>query len=328
MQNSVYIIPGRHVNIWEEIILSFCCTNLGGMNMETNYIPEFLALAECGSSYVAAEKLFTTQSTLLRHIQSIEDEFGMPLFDRTRKGFILNEAGKIFLPYARQIAGLKNNCYSILHHGEESDSVVHLFAEGKIIDLMIDFRKLYPDIRLIYTDPDNPEEALFNGELDVAFFTNLTPRMAENFQTIRFAGEEVLALLYEDHPLASKSGVTLEEMVQEDQIMLAHDVVTCDQLTRHINDGKGPRVVTSVPTGPDLIRMVREKLGVAVIHGQAGMIPPASGLKVLPLEPSIRYELNICFRKDTPLGKAAETFVNYAKRWSSLHQDVNRSLIE
>ena len=105
--------------------------------METNYIPEFLALAEYGSSYVAAEKLFTTQSTLLRHIQSIEDEFGMPLFDRTRKGFLLNEAGKVFLPYARQIAGLKNNCYSILHHGEESDSVVHLFAEGKVKKLII-----------------------------------------------------------------------------------------------------------------------------------------------------------------------------------------------
>ena len=302
--------------------------NRGGMSMETNYIPEFLALAEYGSSYVAAETLFTTQSTLLRHIQSIEDEFGMPLFDRTRKGFILNEAGKVFLPYARQIAGLKNNCYSILHHGEESENAVHLYAEGKIIDLMIDFRKLHPDIRLIYSNPENPEEALFNGELDIAFLTNLTPRMADSFQMIRFAGEEVLALLYEDHPLASRSAVTLEEMVQEDQIMLTHDVVTCDQLARHIGDGKGPRVVTSVPTGPDLIRMIREKLGVAVIHGHAGMIPPAPGLKVLPLEPAIRYELSICFRKDAPLGRAAETFVNFAKRWSSLHQDVNRSLIE
>ena len=48
--------------------------------METNYIPEFLALAEYGSSYVAAEKLFVSQSTLLRHVQSIEEEFGVPLF--------------------------------------------------------------------------------------------------------------------------------------------------------------------------------------------------------------------------------------------------------
>ena len=296
--------------------------------METNYIPEFLALAEYGSSYVAAEKLFTTQSTLLRHIQSIEDEFGMPLFDRTRKGFILNGAGKVFLPYARQIAGLKDHCYSILHHDEESNNTVRLYAEGKIIDLMIDFRKLYPDIRLIYTDTDNPEEALYNGELDIAFLTNLTPRMADNFQTIRFAGEEVLALLYEDHPLASKESVTLEEIQEEDQIMLAHDIVMGDQLVRHINNGKGPKVAASVPAGQDLIRMIREKLGITLIHGQANMIPPAKGLKVLPLEPAIRYELSICFRKDAPLGKAAETFVNYAKRWSSLHQDVNRSLIE
>ena len=296
--------------------------------METNHIPEFLALAEYGSSYVAAEKLFTSQSSLLRHVQAIEDEFGMPLFERTRKGFVLNQAGKVFLPYAKQIAGLVNNCYGILHREEESEQTVHLYAEGKIIDLMIDFRKLYPDIRLIYTEPDNPEEVLYNGQLDLAFLTNLTPRMAENFQVIRFSGEEVLALLYEDHPLASKASVTLEEMQKEDQIMLASDVVTNDQLAQHIGDGKGPKVVVSVPTGPDLIRMIREKQGVTLIHGSAGMIPPAPGLKVLPLEPPIRYEMHICFRKDAPLGKAAETFVNFAKRWAALHQDVNRSLIE
>lgn len=296
--------------------------------METDYIPEFIALAEYGSSYLAAEKLFVSQSSLLRHVQSIEDEFGMPLFDRTRKGFILNAAGQVFLPYARQIAGLKNHCYSILHHEDESERTVRLYAEGKIIDLMIDFRKIHPDIYLAYYRPDNPEEALFNGEIDVAFLTNLTPRMADHFATIHFASEEVLALLYEGHPLAEKDSVTMDDFQGEDFISLSQDVVINEQFAERFNNGKGPNMVAAVPAGPDLMRMVREKMGVTLIHGQHGMIPPASGLVVKPLDPPIQYDMNIYYRKDSPLGRAAESFLNFAKRWTSVHQDVNRSLIE
>jgi len=38
--------------------------------------------------------------------------------------------------------------------------------------------------------------------------------------------------------------------------------------------------------------------------------------------------MNLCFRKDAPLSRAAERFVNFARRWTADHPDVNRSLIE
>ncbi|MCD8018868.1 MAG: LysR family transcriptional regulator [Clostridiales bacterium] len=72
--------------------------------METKYIQEFLVLAEMESSYAAAEKLFVSQSTLVRHIQGIEDEFGVPLFNRSKRGFVLNDAGRIFVDCAKKIA--------------------------------------------------------------------------------------------------------------------------------------------------------------------------------------------------------------------------------
>ena len=296
--------------------------------METDYIPEFIALAEYGSSYLAAEKLFISQSSLLRHVQSIEDEFGMPLFDRTRKGFVLNTAGQVFLPYAKQIAGLKNHCYDILHHEEESGKTVRLYAEGKIIDMMIDFRKIHTDINLSYSRPDNPEEALFNGEIDVAFLTNLTPRMADHFRTIPYTSEEVLVLLYEGHPLAEKDSISMDDLYGEDYIALAQDVVITEQFAQRFINGRGPNVVAAVPVGADLVRMVREKLGISLFHGQSGMIPPAPGLAVRPLNPAIRYDMNIYYRKDAPLGRATESFLNFAKRWVSVHRDINRSLIE
>ena len=289
--------------------------------METNYIPEFIALAEYGSSYVAAEKLFISQSSLLRHVQSIEDEFGMPLFERTRKGFILNAEGQIFLPYARQIDSLKKRCYSMLHKENENDGVIRIFAEGKIIDLLMDFYKVHPEYCFDYYNQPDVEQALFDGEIDIAFLTNVSPRFSAHFQEIRYAREEVLVLLYDDHPLASQQRVTLKEKL----IMLVNEVASHDKFqseTSRLN------IVASVPAGPDVIRMVREKMGISIIHGRADTVPPAPGLKVLPMDPPIEYDLSIYFRNNVPLSKGAETFVNFARRWIVSHQEVNQSLIE
>ncbi|MBQ9197787.1 MAG: LysR family transcriptional regulator [Clostridia bacterium] len=296
--------------------------------METDYIPEFIALAEYGSSYLAAEKLFVSPSSLLRHVQTIEDEFGVPLFDRTRKGFILNKNGQIFLPYAKQISSLKSHCHRALHQEMENKQTVRLCAEGKIIELMIDFRKVHPDVCIEYYKTANPEEALFDGQIDVAFLTNLTPRRADLYQTIPYSSEEALVLVYEGHPLAEMEKVTLERLKEEDFITLSDDFTIDDLFYSRIDNGAGPNIVASVPIGNDLIRMVREKLGITLIHGQRGMVPLAEGLKVLEVDPPIRYEMSICFRKDPPLSPAAEQFVRFARRWTETHPDVNRSLIE
>ena len=293
--------------------------------METSYIPEFIALAEYGSSYVAAEKLFISQSSLLRHVQSIEDEFGMPLFDRTRKGFILNAEGQVFLPYARQIDSLKKRCYNMLHQDTESDSVIRIYAEGKIIDLMMDFLKVHPEYSFDYYNQPDVEQALSDGEIDLAFLTNVSPRFASQFQEIHYAKEEVLVLLYEDHPLASQQSVSLERLREEKLIMLVNEVASHEKFhseTSRLN------IVASVPAGQDVIRMVREKMGLSIIHGRANTVPPAPGLRVLPLDPPIQYDLSMYFRNYVPLSKGAETFVNFARRWIVKHQDINQSLIE
>lgn len=297
--------------------------------METNYIREFIALAECGSSYVASEKLFISQSTLLRHVQSIEEEFGLPFFERTRKGFILNAQGEMFLPYARQIVSLRDRCFSALHKEDTDNNVVRLCAEGKIIDLMIDFRKRFPSFYIDYYQTGNAEEALYEGKIEIAFLTNLTPKHADRFQRIHYSTEEVLVVLYDGHPLCEKESVSMEELWQEDLVVLRNDDTLDAQFYGRFGDREGrPRIVASVPTGPDLLRMVREKQGIALIHGRNSAVPPAPGLYTKPLNPAIEYELNIYYRNDMPLSKATEAFVIFAKKWIAEHKDVNQSLIE
>ena len=71
--------------------------------MELNHVKEFIALTKTENYLEAAENLFTSQSSLSKHIKSLEAELGTTLFDRTTRQVKLNEAGKVFLKYAQHL---------------------------------------------------------------------------------------------------------------------------------------------------------------------------------------------------------------------------------
>lgn len=63
----------------------------------------FLATARSGSLRRAAETLGVTQPTVARRIRSLENDLGLPLFDRDRDGHRLTAAGAELLPEARAV---------------------------------------------------------------------------------------------------------------------------------------------------------------------------------------------------------------------------------
>ena len=71
--------------------------------MNLKQLEIFLAVAETGSFSQGAEKTFLTQSTVSQHISSLENSFGIKLLDRTGKGALLTEGGKILYRHARRV---------------------------------------------------------------------------------------------------------------------------------------------------------------------------------------------------------------------------------
>lgn len=71
--------------------------------MNLKQLEVFIAVAETGSFSKGAEKTFITQSTVSQHISALEKEFDLKLLDRTGKGALLTEGGKILLRHAQQL---------------------------------------------------------------------------------------------------------------------------------------------------------------------------------------------------------------------------------
>lgn len=296
--------------------------------METKNIQEFLALAELGSSYATAEKLFVSQSTLLRHVQAIEDEFGVPFFDRTRRGFQLNANGQIFLPYAQKMALLQAQCYRALHNEKEESNIIRVAAECKIIDLMIDFKKEFPQYIIEYKKSTSAEEDLQNGCLDVAFLSRLTV-LPENITAVPFHREEALVALYDTHPFAGRESVRIEDLKEEKFVYLCDDPIFESAFAETFSRiGFVQDISATVPVGADVIEMVGAKIGISLFHGNADTAPEMPGLRVIPLDPPLEYEINMYYRNDVALTRAGQDFVNFARKWSIMNKNVNTTMLQ
>lgn len=64
---------------------------------------QLTAFARCGTLSAAAEELHISQPTITRTMQRLEDDFGAPLFVRSKNSIELNETGKMAVEYARKL---------------------------------------------------------------------------------------------------------------------------------------------------------------------------------------------------------------------------------
>lgn len=83
--------------------------------MDTRVSRYFLKVAETNNITRAAEQLHVTQPTLSRQIMDLEEESGVPLFDRQRRQMHLNQAGVLFRQRASMMLALLEQAENELH---------------------------------------------------------------------------------------------------------------------------------------------------------------------------------------------------------------------
>ena len=82
--------------------------------MTSRNLQIFVTVAELGKMTEAARSLYITQSSVSQAIASIEQEYGVVLFERLSRGLFLTDAGKELLSYARSYFSVKSDMEEFL----------------------------------------------------------------------------------------------------------------------------------------------------------------------------------------------------------------------
>lgn len=143
------------------------------IDFDWNRLRGFLAAAEHGSLVSAARELRTTQPTLSRSIQALEEELGVVLFHRTPRGLVLTDTGSKLLERARSVSVAAND-FGLAAEGRSDrlDGVVRItasevFANYRLPNILARFRQSEPDIEIELV-ASNDELSLLRREADIA----------------------------------------------------------------------------------------------------------------------------------------------------------------
>ena len=135
----------------------------------------FRSVATLLSFTKAANELFISQPAISKHIQELEKEYGVQLFDRIGNRIQLTRAGQLMLDHACKIIDAYQNLdFDMKKLTEKSGGELRIGASTTISqyvlpELIAEFRKLYPDIRLTLLSGNSHEieDALAAGRIDL-----------------------------------------------------------------------------------------------------------------------------------------------------------------
>jgi LysR family transcriptional regulator, transcriptional activator of the cysJI operon len=103
----------------------------------------------------AAEELLLTQPAVTQQVKALEDELGVPLFDRSGGRISLTAGGKVLLPFADKIREVSDQAFAAIAEttGEQAGDLVigasQTIGQYLLPNFVAGFVKAYPRIRII-----------------------------------------------------------------------------------------------------------------------------------------------------------------------------------
>lgn len=177
----------------------------------------FNEVVRAGSIRVAAERLHVAPSAISRQMRNLEEELGLPLFERHARGVVPTSAGELYAQYAREalrdqerISSEIDDLKGLRRGHVRICSVEGVVANGLTLAIAT-FRKRFSGvtISLDITGTGSVVTSVRNGEVDIgiAFTSDPDP----DVQRALRLKDPLFAIMSPDHPAARHRRMSLRD---------------------------------------------------------------------------------------------------------------------
>ncbi|GIP06648.1 LysR family transcriptional regulator [Paenibacillus lautus] len=285
--------------------------------MELLQLHYFQTVARMEHMTKAAKELRIAQPALSKTIARLEEDLGVPLFDRQSRQIKLNSFGKAFLKSVdTALSALEEGRREVSDlAGMERGSIrIATTALPRLSKALGAFRARYPDVnfRIIQIPPDSTMEMvqmLENGEIDLCFTAAALDE--DHIREIPVLHAEVFLAVPHGHRLAGRSRISLQEVAGD-----AFIEYKAGHPFRKMNEefcrlaGISREVVCEVDEPAALSSLVSAGLGAAFVPGCKGDdMPPYAMVRIE--KPSCYRTFTIAWLERRYLSKAATEFQSF-----------------
>ena len=256
-----------------------------------------------------------TQGALSKQIRKLENELGITLIRRNTRKFELSKEGEIFLSYAKKMTGTYEEMLKNVQKNQEIKiGCMPVLAPYHFARLVADFRKEYPDIKLVIDERIASEIQENSDRYD---FLILRENMMEDQKKFRFSplyDDKLCAVLYEKHPLYGRDRLQLKELKDDVFIFPERGSGSYEVFYKSCEKaGFEPKIAFEFPQAYTIMSFVSEGVGVTITFSTVYREAKCAGVKMIPLEDELHSVISLFYRKNKPLDYAKKQFLNYVR---------------
>lgn len=285
----------------------------------------FIAVCEERNIANAAKREAIVPSAVSKRISQMEQEAGVQLLERGRRGVTVTAAGEALWRYARESLQLLDRMQAEL--GAFADGVqghVRVFASKSAVAQVLPedislFAKRYRDVRVSLEEREIWEvvRGVEEGRADIGVCWDAVD--LRGLKTFPYHRDHLAVVVHPDHPLAKRTSVSFEDTIDFEHVdIVARSIMQTMQRSVAAAAGKQMRYRIQVSTVDAAYRIVAAQLAVAIIpQEEASTIQQTLGLKVIPLSNDWAKRQFVVAVRDKGLSRPAQLLLGSLKESAS-----------
>ena len=288
--------------------------------MNLTQLRYFQMVCRHGSITSAVKELKISQPSVSSAIRALEEEFGVPLFQRQHRGMTTTQEGKRLLMLADSLLAHAQQVEQVMQDvGRQRRSlrigVTPLVGSLVMPQLYASFFKKNPDIGFHIQECAQDEllAQLAGDRVDVVILPHIYP-LEEDFRTIPILQMKMACCLSLHHPLAGRKKLRIEDVKDEPLVLFQETSVQAQAVVARFTElGLQPNILLYTEQLATLERFVSKNLAVGFLY--SNFTEFTQSMAGVPLDPPIAAQVSVAWRPSEYQFEEMQDFLRFCRNF-------------